>query len=452
MKIVLSPLDRRIIAVAAPAIGGYFGMILFDVANIFWIGKLGVKAVAGASSASFIVWTLFGLMQTTIAGCSSLVAQFFGAGRRDEAHAVIRESIWLSLLIGLAMMGVLIPVQGSLFGWMGLDEEARSQAMSYFGLLVYGLPISYLYYLTGTVFNAYGDTRRATATMTMALILNMILDPILMLGWGGFPALGLRGAAIALLVSHAFGTVVRLLWLRHLNCISGFAEMMRPTWAHVGRILTIGTPVALTSGAWSLVYPLLTRLITPFGMAPVSAVGTCFRLESFPYYIGMGLNVAMAALVGQAVGAGDADALRQTVRRGVLVSTVMTLPFAFLYVAVPERLVSLLTTDADTIAHGGRYLNAIGWFELFMGWELLFGGVFTGLGRTLPMMMITLPCMIGRIPLAWFLAYHLQWGVVGIWWAISLTTFGKGAGLALLYKMGTPYSFSNRPAEPRSKG
>lgn len=444
----MTPLDRRIIAVAAPAIGGYFGMILFDVANIFWIGKLGVNAVAGASSASFIVWTLFGLMQTTIAGCNSLVAQFFGAGKRDEAHAVVREAIWLSLGISLVMTGVLLPVHGRLFEWMGLDADARGQAMSYFGLLVYGLPISFLYYLSGTIFNAYGDTRRATMTMTFALAVNMILDPVLMLGWGGFPALGLRGAAVALIISHTVGTIVRVVWLRRLNCICGVAEMLRPTWDHAARIVTIGVPVALTSGAWSLVYPLLTRLITPFGMAPVSAVGTCFRLESFPYYIGMGLSVAMAALVGQAVGSGDTDAVRKTVRRGLLLSTVMTLPFAALYVTIPERLVGLLTTDADTIAHGGRYLTAIGWFELFMGWELLFGGVFTGLGRTLPMMLITLPCMIGRIPLAWLLAYHFEWGAVGIWWAISLTTFGKGAGLAVLYwllpeKTVTPTSFPN---------
>lgn len=409
-------------------------MVLFDVANIFWIGKLGVKAVAGASTASFIVWTLFGLMQTTIAGCSSLVSQCEGAGKREDAHAVVRESMWLSLVFSLVGVAILSQTHGSIFAWMGLDDDARRQAVSYFGVILYGLPISFLYYLTGTIFNAYGDTGRATATMTLALGLNMVLDPILMLGWGGFPALGLRGAAIALLISQTVGLAIRLLWLRRLNEIGPFAGFFRPEFLFWKRILAIGLPVALTSGAWSLVYPFLTKLITPFGMAPVSAIGTCFRLESFPYYIGMGLNVAMAALVGQAVGAGDEEMVRKTVRRGLLLSTVMTLPFAVLYVAVPERLVSLLTTDAETIAHGGRYLTAIGWFEVFMGWELLFGGVFTGLGRTLPMMAITLPCMIGRIPLAWFLAYHLDWGAVGIWWAISLTTLGKGAGLAALYR------------------
>ena len=382
-------------------------------------------------------------MQTTIAGCSSLVAQCHGAGKREEAHAVVREAIWLSLALGIGMAAALLPSHGAIFAWMGLDDEAHRQATGYFGLILYGLPISFLYYLTGAIFNAYGDTKRATATMTIALAVNMVLDPILMLGWGGFPPLGLQGAAIALLASHTIGVSIRLVWLRRRDCIPSPAQMARPTFAHAGRIVSIGLPVALTSGAWSLVYPLLTRLITPFGMAPVSAVGTCFRLESFPYYIGMGLNVAMAALVGQAVGAGDGELMRKTVRRGLFLSTMLTLPFAALYLTIPERLVALLTNDAGTIAHGARYLWAIGWFELFMGWELLFGGVFTGLGRTFPMMAVTLPCMIGRIPLAWLLAYHLDWGAVGIWWAISLTTLGKGAGLAALFRWGTLPVFRN---------
>ncbi len=94
---------------------------------------------------------------------------------------------------------------------------------------------------------------------------------------------------------------------------------------------------------------------------------------------------------------------------------------------------SLLTDDYLLIAQGAEYLFIIGLLEIFMGWEMVVGGVFTGLGITYPTLLITVPFTIGRIPAAWFLAYYLDMGVTGIWWAISLSSLAKGLGLFLLY-------------------
>jgi Na+-driven multidrug efflux pump len=105
-----------------------------------------------------------------------------------------------------------------------------------------------------------------------------------------------------------------------------------------------------------------------------------------------------------------------------------------LFLAFPHHLVGLLSDDPLLIAHGADYLFIIGLLEVFMAWEMVLGGVFTGLGITYPTLFITIPFTVGRIPAAWFLAYYLEMGVTGIWWAISLSSLAKGVGLLLLYR------------------
>ena len=111
----------------------------------------------------------------------------------------------------------------------------------------------------------------------------------------------------------------------------------------------------------------------------------------------------------------------------------MLVPFLALFLVFPHWLMGFMTDDQALIAHGADYLFIIGILEIFMAWEMVLGGVFTGLGITWPTLLITVPFTVGRVPAAWFLAYHLEMGVTGIWWAISLSSFAKGVGLFILY-------------------
>ncbi len=426
--------DRQIIALAGPAALGFLGMILFDVANIFWIGRLGSKAVAGLASSGFVIWTLYAVMQITVSGAASLISQFKGAGKQESAREVVTQATWLSLAMSALIMVPAIPCQEYPFTLMGLDAESMAHAVAYFRVLIWGMPLTYLYFLAGHVFNAQGDTPTGTKTMGIALVINMILDPILIFGLLGLPALGVGGAALATLISQFFGLAIRIILMLRKGFIGEAGSFIRWETSHVRAIFRIGVPNALTNMVWSLVYPLLTRLITPFGMAPVSGVGICHRLESFPYFSAMGMGIAMTTLVGGAIGRNRPEEAALIVRRGLTMVSVLMIPFVALYILVPSGLVGLLTGDSETIRHGGEYLFAIGVFEMFLGWELLLGGVFTGLGRTLPTLLITLPFTLARIPLGYALSSIPWLGVKGIWWAISLSTLGKGLGLAILFR------------------
>jgi Na+-driven multidrug efflux pump len=176
------------------------------------------------------------------------------------------------------------------------------------------------------------------------------------------------------------------------------------------------------------------RQITPFGVIQVSAVGICHRLESFPYFVAQGFSIAATSLVGFYLGKHETKKIDKIVDSCLFLSSVIITPFMIFYIFLPHSLIELLSKDYLLIDAGAKYLYIIGVFEIFMCYENLMVGVFTGLGKTMPTTLVTMPLTIGRIPLAWFLATYLGWGISGIWWAISLSTFFKGFGLIVLYK------------------
>ncbi len=425
---------RRVFDITLPAVAGFLGLIVFDIADIYWIEKLGTDAVAGVASAGFIVWALYSFMSITGAGCSSLVSQFHAAGKMRRSWEAIVQSSWLSLILSTLIALIFMPVIDRPFAWMGLEPYTAKLATDYFGIILFGLPLIFLDMLAGNIFNAYGDNKISNAIMVLCLIINIVLDPLMMFGWYGLPALGAAGAAWATIISHLLSLLLRVYVLFKRKYIPGISGFLRFRTFYYGKIVKIGLPNAATGCIWSVVYPFLTRLITPFGMTPLSAVGICHRLESFPYFTTVALGIAMTTLAGNSVGRKKTEDIDGVLTAGMRVAAIFLVPFLALFLVFPHWLMGLMTDDPALIAHGAEYLFIIGLLEIFMGWEMVISGIFTGLGVTWPTLFITVPLTIGRIPLAWFLAYYLEMGVTGIWWSISLSSMGKGIGLYLLYR------------------
>lgn len=424
----------EILGIALPAIGGFLGLILFDFIDIFWIEKLGSQAVASVASAGFIIGSVYSLMMIPSSGCSALVSQFYGAGMRSRCWEVIIQSSWLGFLMGCAILLGFLPFVKIPFELMGLDADSSRIAVEYLRILLYGMPFIFLDMLFGNIFNSYGDNKISNIVMLLCLIINGVLDPMLMFGWLGCPKLGVEGAAYATLIGHLVSFFTRAALLRKRNYIPPFKYFFSKKVHYLKEILKIGLPNAAASWVWSMVYPILMRQITPFGVIQVSAIGVCHRLESLPYFVAQGFGIAATTLVGFYLGKHEPKKIDRVVDYCLYLSSITITPFMIFYLFLPHDLIKLLSDNYHLIDAGAVYLYIIGVFEIFMCYENLLTGVFTGLGKTLPTTLVTMPLTIGRIPLAWFFATYLGWGINGIWWAISISTFLKGLGLYILYK------------------
>ena len=419
-------LTYKIFQIAIPSIIGFVGLTLFEVVDIYWLGKLNSKAVAAAGACAFIEWILYALMRLFNTGCDTLVAQAIGAQKESEKFDIIREATFLCLMFSFVVILVFYPVKGYLFALMGLDLETQIYAIDYFSILLKGVPVIFFLDLLGRIFNAHGDTKSSTLILLFILIINLILDPFLIFGWGGFPRLGIKGAAVASIFSMSVGIILRIYVLRRKKYIPPLVDFLKVSHAYLSQFLKIGIPSCVTNVVWSAVYPMLAVIVTKFGMAPLAALNICHRIEGIPYLFALGFSISMSTLVGQAYGAGNYKDVGRIVKRGGLLIGGLLVPVSIIFILIPEQLVMLLNKDAEIIKHGADYLRIIGYCEIFLGLEVAMEGAFNGLGITRPYMLIRGPLTLLRVPIAWYLTIYLKMGTTGIWWAISLTTGLKG--------------------------
>ena len=409
--------------------------MLFEAVDIFWISKLGNKAVAAVGASSFILWTIFAFTFLTCTGAATLISQYWGRGDKKNTYKVIVEATWLSLLFSILISLVLLPITNYLLEAMGLDPETKELAVEYFYVFIVGFPIIYILQLQRFIFNAYGDTKTNTIIMFVVITLNIVIDPLFIFGLGPFPELGIKGASLATIFCESLGIFIRWIYLRKKNYIPPFRDFFKIKIKFIKIFFKIGIPSTLTNIIWCIVFPLLTIIITRYGMDPLAALNVSQRIEGIPYFVSLGFSVAMATLVGKYFGRGDIETLMEVVKSGIKWINIILIPVSLLFILIPEKLIMILNSDSTIVDYGSSYLRIIGIFEIFLGWELVFEGVFNGIGNSLPYMLIRIPLTLLRSPLAYLVAVTFGMGIPGVWWAVSVTTLAKGVLLYLAFKL-----------------
>ncbi|HBN08705.1 MAG TPA: hypothetical protein DD435_08670 [Cyanobacteria bacterium UBA8530] len=431
-----SELRSEIRAIALPVILSNMAIVLFETVNVFWLGRLGRDVVAGIGAASFITWMIFSSTNLTSRGTTTFISQFFGKKELGECREVAKEGLVLSLLLSLVLLVVLLPLLPFLLDMMSLKGEVWQSAFDYLFIFTLGLPSIILFTVTGNIAIAYGDAKLSTRTLLVSLLINAILDPFLIFGWCGLPAMGVKGAAIAWIFAEIVGLALRLAILVKSGYleISGWSKAFNfPRWASM---VKMGWPPTASDMIFSMVYPLLTSYIVSFGSAPLAALNVCHRIEGIPYFICMGFSAAASTVIAQRIGAGQPEQAMRAYRMNLRSITLALILPSLAFVFIPGPLISLFINDPAVVAVGCDYLRIIGIFEVFLGWEIMTEGAFGGTGNTLPPMLIRMPLTLARIPLAAFLGGFLGMGTNGIWLALSLTTCLKGLAIVFWFLKG----------------
>lgn len=429
--VVHDSLGSVIRRLALPAVASNVLMTIFASVDAFWVGtRIGARGLAAVSTAIFWIWMVVSLAEMVSVGLTAVAARRHGERRADEAAGIVGEAVVFSIALG-AVVGVIGALSvDHLFAVMRTPPEVTALGRSYLQVYFLGAPLIYGYFAVDAAFRAAGDTRTPFALLLVSTACTLALDPILILGLGGAPRLGIVGAAIALVLTRggAFAAGITLLARR------GLMRVGRVTGRTVAAIARIGLPTALTGIMFSLIYVALTRTTTRFGTPALAALGLGHRVESWLYTIGVGFGAAAAAIVGQNLGAGRVD---RAERAGWLTLGFATGPALIAAAAalwIPDRLAGLFTADPAVIDVAARYLRIGALADLTVCAEIVLEGALGGAGHTVPPMLTSTSLTLIRIPLAWWAAN--RWGVDGIWWTISLTAAARGIAMVLLWRAG----------------
>ncbi len=437
-SIIRQNLHRSIIKLSLPGMITSVLQTLYQLVDAYWVGKIGPQALAAMGGCSFILWSLLALTALSVNGITALVAQHIGAGRELRAQFSAGQGLLLSSVLAVLLSVSIFSSMEFWFGIMGFKPDVQVLAADYLNILLGGLIFLFWFASLEGVFRGIGDTRTPMYILALALTFNAVADPVFIFGWLGLPAMGVGGAAFATVLAQLLATVLAYVQLNRKSFLPKLRLRRRISvdFTTMGRIIGIGLPIALGGFFFSIIYVFLTHIIARFGTAAIAAVGVGHRIEGIAWFACVGFSVSAATLVGQNVGARRYDEAKRAALWVNGYGVITLLLVSICYFVFSSELIQIFTPDPQVQQFGVSYLKIIAVFEMFLALEVIMEGVFSGAGYTLPVMLVTVPITAIRIPLAWFLAITLGWGAVGIWWAISLTTFLKGALNLLLFVLG----------------
>ena len=413
---------------ALPIMATSLVQMLYNLTDMAWIGRLGAGAVTAVGSAGMYTWFSQGLAAMARMGGQVQVAQCIGRGEKEKAHGFAQAAVQLAAFMGMAYALLSLVFTKQMVGFFQLaDAEAHAAAMSYTKIACGLIVFSFMTLTLTGLYTAQGDSKTPFLANLIGLVTNMILDPVLILGPGPFPKLGVTGAAIATVTAQAIVMSIMALAViirKKENVLKGIKLLAKIPEEYLSGICRIGIPTAIQGMAYCAISMVLTRMVSGYGAEAVATQRVGGQIESISWNTADGFAAALNAFIAQNYGAGKNDRVRKGYKAALWTVGVWGVLISLAFICFPNAIADIFFHEPKAIETAVGYLVIIGFSEAFMCVELTTVGALSGLGRTRLCSIISITFTSARIPLAIILGGMI--GLSGIWWALSVTSIVKG--------------------------
>lgn len=419
-----SEIRRRIFGMVWPATIENVLQMLVGIVATGMLGKIGAEAVSAAglgNRITQIIWCLFSAIGT---GATVLIARAFGAKDQQAAQRTAQQSMILALgLVGVMTILIWFLARPLLVLLFNPKEDLLASAYIFLRIAVWGMPFMAVMQVVGAIMRGAGNTKTPMQIAFFVNIVNVVANYVLIYGIFGSRALGMIGAAIAMLISQMVGAGLAIYAItRPLAVIQLSVRKKAKTDAkEMKRILGIGVPAAFESLFWQFSSIIMMGLIVTFGTNALAAHQLGLNAESLSYMPSAGFGIAATAFVGQSLGAGRLDLARRYVKEITKWGIILTVFTGGLLLLVPVQIMSMLSDEADVIELGAVYLRLMGLVQIPQLISGILNGAMRGGGDTKAPMYIGGIGLWGiRIPFSFILSQRLGFGIVGVWLAMTL--------------------------------
>ena len=445
------PIFKTLMKLAMPIMASAFLSTAYSITDMAWIGMMGAKAVAGVGVGGMFGWLSAGLSTLARMGGQVYVGQSLGKGDREAAKEYALGAVQLTVFFGLLYGFVCVAFTDPLIGFFELtDAVTISYAKIYLKIAMGCVIFSYINMVLTGLYTAQGDSTTPLKVNVIGLILNMIFDPVLILGVGPFPEWGVAGAAIATVGSQAvvtMGLLIVLFASKKKENILREINYLKPAKKKVFvDIVKMGGPTALQSMLYCGFSMVLTRMISGFGEAAIATQKLGGQIESISWNTADGFAAAMNAFAAQNFGAGKMDRVKKGYRISAVTMAVWGTLIGLIFILFPAQISGIFFHEAYVIPVAVSYFVIVGLCEPFMCVELMAIGAISGLGNTKTCSIISIVLTGMRIPLAYVLS-RTSLGIEGVWWALTLTSISKGIVLHFAFHHQCKKGVSNEKNE-----
>lgn len=430
MKTRINLLEGKILpalsALALPIMATSLIQMAYNLIDMIWIGKIGASAVASVGAAGMFMWLSNGLATLAKMGGQIKVGHALGAQKKEDAASYAQSSIQMGIVFAIGFGILSVVFADEMIGFFQLNSAQVIQDAKLYLMITCGLVIfSFMNQIFTGILTAMGNSRTSFIATGIGLVLNIVLDPLFIFGFGAIPPMGVTGAAIATVLAQL---VVMLLFLytilRDTVLFCDVHILHSYSSQHTREIFRIGLPSAVQSMLFSGISMVIARLIAGWGDAAVAVQKVGSQIESISWMTAEGYAAALNSFVAQNHGAKNTDRIREGYRLSMIVMLSWGVFCSFVLIVFPQLIFQVFIQEAEVLPMGVDYLRILGVSQLFMCMEITTAGAFSGLGKTLPPSIVSITLTGARIPMAMLLGRWL--GLNGVWWAITISSIGKG--------------------------
>lgn len=410
----------------------------FAVVDIYFVGKLGASAVATVGLTETYLFLLYSVAMGLAVAVTAIVARRIGEKKKRAAGYTAVQAIFIGVMISLPFALAGIFYSKELLALMGADEWVIEYGYRYTQWMLGSNAVIVLLFVINAIYRGAGDAAIAMKVLWIANGINIILDPVLIFGFGPIPAFGIEGAAIATTIGRGTGVAIQL-WIlfrggKHIRITRSqiawsyaiVRNIIQRSLGGIGQML-----VAMTS--WIF----LMRILADIGSEAVAGATIALRIMLFTLMPAWGFANAAATLVGQNLGAARPDRAESSVWKTGIYNMYFMVSVSVLYFIFNEELMSFFTSDADVIRIGSEWIRILSYSYFVYGWWMVTVQAFNGAGDTLTPTKINLVFFwLIQIPLAWYLAILLDWQHSGVFWAVFFSETSAGLFTLWLFTKG----------------
>lgn len=431
-------LGGNIWALALPMTAEMMTVSVVKLVDAFWLGRVGPAALAVVSMAGTLIWTLNSVGQGLGVGAMAIVAR--RTGERDSAAA--DQAVLQALILG-AVVSAVIGAVGFLFAeemlaLLGAEAEVIVLGSPYLRISFAAFFTVTFLYLINAMLRGAGSATTAFGILALVTLINIVIEPFLIFGLGPLPPLGVRGAALAAVLSQTIGVAVQFyILLSGRLPIRIPLDQFRLNAQVMGSMISIGLPSMVQLALRMISRLVVVAIVALFGTVCVAGYGIAYQLGLMVLIPAYGLANAAATLVGQNLGAEQPQRAERAGWLSAAYVVALMAAVGAIFVIFAERIVSIFTTDPAVLQAGVLALIVMASGYLFSALGVNMGRALDGAGNTFPPMLINGLTMWGLlIPLAYWLSRVMFWGPLGIWVAVVTSDAINGFLMSAWFRMG----------------
>jgi putative MATE family efflux protein len=405
---------KKLLLFSLPIMAGMVLQTAYNIIDTVFIGMLGPEEIAAVSLTFPVVFVFIAVASGLGIGANALVSQAVGKGDIHTANNFAEHALFLAVGLGIsvALLGLFFsPV---VFTLMGADQELLPLTMEYAVPIFFGVIFMFAWFISDSILRAEGNSVVPMRNLAFSVVLNIVLDPLLIFGFGFVPAMGLFGAAFATVLSRAVAAGLNFFYIYSPKSVIKLSlREFKPYPECVKRMVFVGLPASASQALTAAGFMFLMGIVGSFGSLAIAAFGIGLRVNSVGVMPVVGMWSAVSSMVGQNFGAGNYARARRVALLARRITLGMSLLVAAAVLAFPSQIMLVFTQDPEVVAVGTSFLEIVPFAFILYGAYWVFFGAFQGTGKTHYVLAINFFYWLIAVASAFFLSQ--AFGLRGVW-------------------------------------